>query len=338
VPRTSYEAVPRAFGTDGDKCARAAARGGPIARTELTAGDFEAMAGASAQLEVPVLNFSEMDSSNGLKGLSRRTMRNLFGGLLAAAALSFALGGTALADTDPTVHQIYEAASSGHLDQAQQMMDQVLRDHPNSAKAHYVQAELYAREGKSALARAELARAEQLAPGLPNENPRSVTELKSELGLIRPVDRPIRTTGTGTSASHVPWGAVLILALVIGVIWMLFRRRRTYAQYPPNSVPTTAPGTYGPGGYGAGAPGGSGIGSTVAGGLAGGLAAGAGIVAGEAIAHRLLDGGRSGELPASAADNDESNISNSDMGGTDFGVDDPGSWGDSSSGGGDDWT
>ena len=39
-------------------------------------------------------------------------MRNLLAGLLAAGALSFALGGVALADADPTVHQIYEAASS----------------------------------------------------------------------------------------------------------------------------------------------------------------------------------------------------------------------------------
>ena len=262
-------------------------------------------------------------------------MRNLFQGLLAAAALSLALGGTALADADPSVHQIYEAASSGHLDQAQQMIDQVLRDHPNSAKAHYVQAELYARESKFSLARAELARAEQLAPGLPKENPRSVIELKSELGLIQPFDRAIRTRGTATSTSHVPWGAVVILALVVGVVWMLFRRRRAYSQYP-SSVPQAAPGTSG--GYGAGAPGGSGIGSTVAGGLAGGLAAGAGIVAGEALAHRLLDGRRSDELPASAADALGSNVSNSDMGGTDFGVDDPSSWDDGSGGGGDDWT
>src|SRR5215813_14370107 len=112
-------------------------------------------------------------------------MRNLLAGSLAATVLSFALGGTAMADTDPTVRQIYQAASSGRLDQAQQMMDQVLRDHPDSAKAHYVQSELYAREGKLSLARAELARAEQLAPGLPKENPRSVAELKAELGLNR---------------------------------------------------------------------------------------------------------------------------------------------------------
>ena len=111
-------------------------------------------------------------------------MRNFFAASLAATALTFAASwNVAAADAEPTVHQIYEAATSGHLDQAQQMMDQVLRDHPNSAKAHYVQAELYAREGKAALARSELSQAEQLKPGLPDENPRSVQALKSELGL-----------------------------------------------------------------------------------------------------------------------------------------------------------
>src|SRR5580692_12993001 len=59
------------------------------------------------------------------------------------------------AAADPTMNQIYEAASSGHLDQAQQMITQVLADHPSSANAHWVQAELYARAGKIPLARAE---------------------------------------------------------------------------------------------------------------------------------------------------------------------------------------
>ena len=277
-------------------------------------------------------------------------MRNLLARALVVGALSFAVGAVAVADTDPTVHQIYQAASSGHLDQAQQMMDQVLRDHPNSAKAHYVQAELYAREGKFSLARAELGRAEQLEPGLPKENPRSVSELKAQLGLIRRGDQPIGAITR--SAPRFPLGTVLILALAVGALWMLFRRR-TFMQYSPGAAQTTAPGTYGPGGYpGAGGygPGGAvggGIGSTVAGGLAGGLAAGAGLVAGEALANRVLEGGHSGALPAPAADNSESNAANSDMGGADFGVNDPGSWDSSSSGwddgsggggGGDDWT
>jgi hypothetical protein len=283
------------------------------------------------------LNFKETLTSKYSKLGVRFTMRNLLAGLLAAGVLSLALDARALADADPTVHQIYEAASSGHLDQAQQMMDQVLRDHPNSAKAHYVQSELRAREGKLSLARAELARAEQLEPGLPKENPHSVAELKSELGLTRSADPSFGATRE--SASHFPWITVVILALLVGVIWMVFRRRTSYAQYP-GSAPTVTPGTYGQGAYGPGGPVSGGLGSTVAGGLAGGLAAGAGLVAGEALAHRLIDGGHSGTPPTPATNDGEPNALNGYMGGADFGVDDPGSWDDGSGGGGggDDWT
>jgi hypothetical protein len=262
-------------------------------------------------------------------------MRTLIAGSLAAVALSLALAGVpaSAADTDPTVAQIYDAARAGHLDQAQQMMDQVLRDHPTSSKAHYVQAELYAREGNPGLARSELARAEQLDPGLSKEDSRSVAELKAELGLARRGgERPLIGAAP---APHFPWGTMIILALVVGVFWMLFRRR-TYAQYPAGTPPMGgAPGGYagGPGGGYVG-PGGGGIGSSVAGGLAGGLAAGAGIVAGEELAHHFLDGG---QRPVAPPPNDEGSWNNQnangDMGGNDFGVNDPSSWDDGSGGG-----
>ncbi len=271
-------------------------------------------------------------------------MRTLLAGSLAAAALSFALtGAPALADGDATVDQIYQAARANHLDQAQQMMDQVLRDHPTSSKAHYVQAELYAREGNPGLARSELERAEQLDPGLTKENPRAVQELKAELGLVHRTtgDRPFVTGAAATP--HFPWGTIVILALVVGVFWMLFRRR-TYAQYPGGVAPMGGPvgpggPGYGPGGYaGPGGPGygpgGGGIGSSVAGGLAGGLAAGAGIDAGEELAHHFLDGGQRPVAPPPGDDGSWNQNSNSDLGGNDFGVNDPGSWDDSSGGGG----
>lgn len=258
------------------------------------------------------------------------------------------------ADADPSVQQIYDAARGGHLDQAQQMMNQVLRDHPSSSKAHYVQAELYAREGNVGLARSELSRAEQLDPGLTKESPRSVQELKAQLGLVRHNESSFGGVTTGAvSTPHFPWGTVVILALVVGVFWMLFRRRSTYTQYPAAGG---APGAYGPGGYagpspGYGGPGGvagGGLGSNIAGGLAGGLAAGAGIVAGEELAHHFLDGDRRQGLPPPADDGSwgSGGNPNADMGGSDFGVNDPGSWDDSAGGGGgdlgggggDDWT
>src|ERR1700736_3243812 len=102
--------------------------------------------------------------------------------LVVAATFAVAITSTAFAD-EPTMDQIYSAAAGGHLDQAQQMITQVLADHPTSAKAHYVQAELYAKEGKASLARSELSTAEQLKPGLPFASPRSVQELKAQLGM-----------------------------------------------------------------------------------------------------------------------------------------------------------
>jgi len=273
-------------------------------------------------------------------------MRKFLVASLAATTLTLAVSFSVpvLADAaDPTVHQIYEAAEAGHLDQAQQMMDQVLRDHPKSAKAHYVQAELYAKEGKTALARAELGQAEELDPGLPHENPRSVQALKAQLGMsVRTTQSP--AIGSAPAPSHFPWGTTLIVLLVVGLVWMMFRRRPTYSQYPAGGSPVMGggPGTYGPTGYGGGAPmGGGGIGSGIAGGLASGLAVGAGVVAGEELAHHFLDGSsREGGVvpPASAAENSDWQ-SNSDMGGSDFGVNDSGSWDDSGGGGGgDDWS
>ena len=273
--------------------------------------------------------------------------RFLVAATLAAAATFAAL--PALADTDPTSQQIYAAAEAGHLDQAQQMISQVLADHPTSGQAHYVQAELYAREGKTQLARSELSAAEQLKPGLPFANPRAVQELKGQLGLAggmmrSTVIRSAPAERSAAAAPHFPWKTLLILAGVVALLLMVFRRRNTYAQYPGAGPGMGgAPGSYGPGGYGPAPMGGGGIGSGIAGGLASGLAVGAGVVAGEELAHHFLDGDRSGGVipPAEASD---SGFSNNDMGGSDFGLNDPGSgWGDGggggdSGGGGGDWS
>jgi uncharacterized protein len=270
--------------------------------------------------------------------------------VLAAAALSigatFALGSPSFAQAaDPTMNQIYEAAAGGHLDQAQQMITQVLADHPTSAKAHYVQAELYAKEGKNSLGRSELATAERLNPGLTSFSPRSVQELRSQLGLNARSSGGQIVSVPARPEPHFPWGGLIIGLIVVGVLMMLFRRRTPYNQYPAAGGPGVggAPAGYGPGGpppgYGP-APMGGGLGSGIAGGLASGLAVGAGVVAGEELAHHFLDGGRpeGGVIPS--ADAAEPGYSNSDMGGNDFGANDPGSWDDGggSGGGGDDWS
>jgi hypothetical protein len=166
-------------------------------------------------------------------------MRRLLVAATLAAAVTFGIAATsvAFADSDPTMDQIYTAAAAGHLDQAQQMITQVLADHPTSAKAHYVQAELYAREGKTALARAELGTAEQLKPGLPFASPRAVQELQAQLG----VRGGAGGITTAPAAPRFPWGTVLILAAVVGILLMVFRRRSSYAQYPAARPEPTDP-------------------------------------------------------------------------------------------------
>ncbi len=266
--------------------------------------------------------------------------------------LALASAGTALAQSDPSPDQIYQAARAGHLAEAQQMVDQVLRDRPSSGRAHYIAAEIYAREGNLARARQELSTAEQLAPGLPFvTNPRAVQELRSQLAE--------RTTPRGGSAftvpysrhpASVPWGLIVLIVGGVAVLWIVVARRRAaamaYQQYAGGPVAAGAGyGTgqgYGPGygpGPGYGAPG---MGSTLAGGLASGLAVGAGVVAGEELAHRFLDSDRGVGPPVVP---EEPVDPNADMGGTDFGVGDSSSWDGGGGGsdsfgsdGGGDWT
>ena len=108
---------------------------------------------------------------------------------------------------EPTMKQIYQAATTGHLDQAQQMITEVLANHPGSAKAHWVQAELFAKEGKGNLARSEVLEAERLNPGLTEFSPKSVRELKVQLGL------PVPTTETRIPLENL--GGTMVAPVVI---------------------------------------------------------------------------------------------------------------------------
>src|SRR5665647_1294307 len=98
--------------------------------------------------------------------------------LVVASFLSF---GFAMAQSEPTINEVYATAQAGKVGQAQVMIQQVLISHPKSAKAHFVQSELFARQGKLAQAREALASAEKLAQGLPFAKAESVRALRSQL-------------------------------------------------------------------------------------------------------------------------------------------------------------
>lgn len=284
-----------------------------------------------------------------------------------AAFLGTGLGsGLAYAQAEPTLTEIYATAQSGKLDQAQVMIQQVLISHPNSAKAYYVQAELFARQGKAPLAAESLGTAEKLAPGLPFAKPQAVEQLRTQIATSRSAAPPatrqthsaVTTADTATTPS---WAIPLLLVVgVIGMGYFLFRKKRPAAlpaQSPlmgstpgigsglnnnglsgsqafgnaANPAPAMAGGYaqpgYGQAGYGQ--PAGSGMGGRVMGGLATGLAVGAGVMAAQAIGKNLMGEHDSGNRLAGSPDERFEPLSgNNDMGGQDFGVNDAGSWDD----------
>ena len=258
---------------------------------------------------------------------------------LALAALIVAACSLPALAADPTPAQVYQAARSGNLAQAQQMIAQVLRDQPRSGQAHYVAAEIDARAGNYGTARHELQTAESLEPGLPFANPSSVQQLRMQLSS----STPLRVLAPRTvRAGRHSIGLFLILICGAAVLWLVLRRRAAnmgYPQYPgqyPGGMPPgPPPGGYGPGAYGpAGYPGGymPGSGPGLMGSVASGLALGAGVAAGEAVVDHMMDRGGGGVVPpAEAAPMPDPNA---DMGGNDFGLNDPGSWDDAGGGGG----
>lgn len=87
---------------------------------------------------------------------------------------------------------------------------------------------------------------------------------------------------------------------------------------------------------------GSGLGGQILGGVATGLAVGAGVVAAEAIGHKLMGDHETSAQPVDMPrENFEPLPGNTDMGGQNFGLSDASSWDDSAPvadlGGGGDW-
>ncbi|MGZ5052359.1 MAG: tetratricopeptide repeat protein [Methylobacter sp.] len=269
------------------------------------------------------------------------------------------------AENEPSIQQVYDAAEAGKFSEAQAMMDKVLREHPNSAKAHFVEAEILAKQGQLGKASDELNTAERLKPGLPFIKPEVVQELKNRIGStpapsrsVQPVTSVPQAAPAAAINEWMPWILLLLgIGLVVFLIVYLLNRRNNNVipaggyrgNMPAPNMPPVATGPNG--GYGAGPvvgqPAAGGIGSGLMGSLATGAALGAGVAAGEALVHHFLDGDKNEAAegfhhqaapeahhetsPWTTADND-SFSDNYDMGGNDFGIADASSWGDDDSG------
>ena len=263
------------------------------------------------------------------------------------AALIFSSSVFALAN-EPSLHEVYQKIEAGQYAQADAMMKGVLQTHPNSAKAHFILAELRLKEGRLDEGRAELARAEILAPGLPFAQLDSVQKLRTQLASGAKVSGTNLGGNAGASASifSSPIFWLLIVVLVGGLIYFMKQRKREQANAaalgngPQSGLAPNPPGGQGPNGPGgpgnpngpAGAPSTGFGGSGLMGSLATGAALGAGMVAGQALASHLM-GGEHGNWDSSG------NIQPAQAGrdNTDFGVRDVSTWEDSGNAGNSDW-
>lgn len=272
-------------------------------------------------------------------------------GLLLLSAALF-INVSAYADNVPTIHQVYLATKAGKLNEAEKMMDAVLLAHPDSAKAHLIDAEILAKEGKMPRAQAELDAAQKIAPGLPFAKPAAIHALQAKIagGMTAPV--AAETVVSQPARPHFPWGIMWLGLLAIAGVYLIIRAisarnnpPSTGRYYPSTGMPGGSAPSYGgaaPMMSGGGAMGG-GMGSGIVSGLATGVAVGAGMIAGEELAHHFLDGDRNGGNSDNSGNSDQS-TTNDDMGGTDFGINDNSSWDDSTNvsdnsfGGGDDWS
>lgn len=255
-----------------------------------------------------------------------RKVINLFVGVFAAAVLLTSNAAFA----EATLPEVYQAVQSGQMAKADAMMKEVLQNHPNSAKAHYVASELYLKEGKLEAARNHFIKAQNLAPGLPFAQPESVQKLQVQLASGAGIPAASQTS---IFSNPLFWG--LIAILVIGVI-IVMKRRKAEAVQVYNAPSAGYPGTPGgpagyPGGPGGpgypGAPAAGGMGSGLMGSLATGAALGAGMYAGQALASNLMGGHDNGHSNAG------SNPNLNQVGGPasldpNFGVRDASSWDD----------
>jgi hypothetical protein len=256
-------------------------------------------------------------------------------------SLAISIAIPALSAEDASMHQVYLTAEAGKFTEAQSMMDKVLHDHPNSAKAHFVEAELLAKQGRVTGAQDEINIAERLQPGLSFAKPQALEKLKAQIASNHPATQSAISHNNQPANNGMPWGMIFLMVGLIAFIYAAAKwmTRRNPTVMPANYYPNNAnvnPQQYGYTASPMMGQTGGGLGSTIMGGLATGAAVGVGMVAGEALMHHFTDGEHSNNGLINEAQANDSVVNQDDMGGSDFGIAGNSSWDDNS--GGDDWT
>ena len=230
----------------------------------------------------------------------------------------------------PTLQQVEAQVRQGNYAQAESMMREVVAAKPDSARAHYVYAEILAHDGKLAQAVEEAKAARTIDPDVKFTDPEKFRTF--EAALLRaqapaarssPQPSPLETRAPAQSAARAApapasaglpgWVWLVGLGAIGFVLWRMFSRGRAAATAVGMAAPGTGYGTAMPAGapgapYGAGAPGAPGApygpgyapqrpGSGM---LGVGLGAAGGVAAGM-LAERLLNSRREGSHDATTS-------------------------------------
>ena len=202
----------------------------------------------------------------------------------------------------PSVSEVETAVKQGNYVQAEQMMQEVVADKPNSARAHYTYAEILAHDAKFDQASREAAQAQQLDPALSFTDPAKFREFQGKLQRAQ-APRGNGTTSYGNAPATYGNGPIAARSVgmpgwvwglgfaVIGfLLWRMFSRRNVMMGQPAYGGGGGTAG-YGPGvgPYGGNPYGGAPMGGAGSGLLGTGLAA-AGGVAGGMLLEKYLEG------------------------------------------------
>ena len=205
----------------------------------------------------------------------------------------------------PTVDQVQAEVAKGNYAAAEVMMRDVIAERPNSARAHYVLAQVLAHNGRLDDARTAAQRARQLDPAIRFTSREGFEAFERALAQGgRPGAAPAITGGPGERTSVPPpdlaapppkpavpgWAWGVGGAVVALLLWRLLSRRRGVAAAAPGAAWSGRAGAQGVGAAPAARSGMLGAGLAGAGGFAAGM-----------LADRLLRGDGGGHDDAAPA-------------------------------------
>lgn len=247
----------------------------------------------------------------------------------------------------PTVDEVQTEIRQGRYAQAETMMKEVVAARPNSARGHYVYAEILAHNGKREQAVQEVQLARQLDPAITFTEPAKFQAFEKSLqgsGDRRSPAAAVTSPTVGgksapaaASSSGIPawlWGlGGLAVAMLV---WRMISRRTQPQPAYGNPAYASQPG-YGQPGYGQPMGGGAGSGM-----LGAGLAGVGGFAAGMLAEKYLHGSSNNGQSDTASQGNSHNNASAQDEGGLipgyfDNDSNNRGGGGDIDFGNGDDW-